>query len=123
MNLKNINFIRKKVGLNLQELSEKSGVPLGTLSKITAGITEDPKLATLQAIAGALDCTINDLINNDDNEALPHKETLTIENEDIELDKQIIEVFESLSQDNRAIAIKYARFLKQEENKNRISED
>ena len=38
-----------------------SGVPLGTLSKITAGITKDPKLQTLVSIARALHCTLNDL--------------------------------------------------------------
>lgn len=38
-----------------------SGVPVGTLSKIAAGITKDPKLETVKAIARALECTLDDL--------------------------------------------------------------
>lgn len=61
MGLEKINIIRRELGLSLDELSESSGVPMGTLSKITAGITKDPKLQTLVAIARALHCTLNDL--------------------------------------------------------------
>ena len=38
--LDNFNEMRRQSGLSLDELSEKSGVPKGTLSKISAGITE-----------------------------------------------------------------------------------
>ena len=69
MGLKKINAIRKKSGMSLYELSEKSGVPLGTLSKITAGITADPKIATLQAIAKALSCTIDDFIGDEEEQS------------------------------------------------------
>lgn len=55
-----INEIRKEKNISIDELSEKSGVPKGTLSKITAGITTSPTLDTVKAIARALDCRLDD---------------------------------------------------------------
>ncbi|MFR5717917.1 MAG: helix-turn-helix domain-containing protein [Anaerotignum faecicola] len=42
MGLEKINDMRKHIGMSIDDLSEKSGVPKGTLSKITAGITKNP---------------------------------------------------------------------------------
>jgi len=47
-------------------LSEKSGVPVNTIKKISAGITPNPGILTVQAICKALGCTVDDL--NDDPE-------------------------------------------------------
>lgn len=60
MGLEIINQLKKERGLTNEELSAKSGVPLGTLSKITSGITKDPKLETLKAIAKVLNCSLDD---------------------------------------------------------------
>lgn len=56
-----INEIRKKKGLSIDDLCERSGIPKGTLSKITAEITASPTLDTVRAIANALECTLDDL--------------------------------------------------------------
>lgn len=56
-----INEIRKSKNLSVDELCERSGIPKGTLSKITAGITTSPTLDTVRAIANALNCTLDDL--------------------------------------------------------------
>ncbi|MCI8594991.1 MAG: helix-turn-helix transcriptional regulator [Oscillospiraceae bacterium] len=56
-----INELRKQKGLSIDELCQKSGIPKGTLSKITAGITTSPTLDTVCAIANALECTLDDL--------------------------------------------------------------
>lgn len=56
-----INEIRKSKHLSIDELCERSGIPKGTLSKITAGITTSPTLDTVRAIANALNCTLDDL--------------------------------------------------------------
>ena len=48
--------------MTTEELSEKSGVPLGTLNKILAGQTIDPKFETLKAICKALDLTAKDIV-------------------------------------------------------------
>lgn len=55
-----INDIRKEKKISIDELCARSGVPKGTLSKITAGITTNPTLDTVQAIAKALECRLDD---------------------------------------------------------------
>lgn len=59
MGLEKINEIRKEKRMDLATLAELSGVPYGTLSKITAGITKDPKLETVKSIARTLGVTID----------------------------------------------------------------
>lgn len=54
-----VNEIRKSKGISIDELSAKSGIPKGTLSKITAGITANPTLDNVKAIAKALGCTLD----------------------------------------------------------------
>ena len=56
-----INEIRKEKKISIDELCARSGVPKGTLSKITAGITANPTLDTVRVIAQALGCTLDDL--------------------------------------------------------------
>lgn len=65
MGLEKIVEYKKKLGLTTEELSIRSGVPIGTLNKILSGATKDPKLETLKAIAKVLGLTLSDF---DDNE-------------------------------------------------------
>ena len=44
----------KEHKISYAELSEKSGVPIQTISKIFAGITPNPRIDTMQAIEKAL---------------------------------------------------------------------
>lgn len=60
MGLEKISEYKKKLGMTTEELSEKSGVPVGTLNKILSGATKDPKLETLKAIAKVLGLSLND---------------------------------------------------------------
>ena len=60
MGLEMIAIYKKKLGLTTEELSDKSGVPVGTLNKILSGATKDPKLETLKAIARVLGLSLND---------------------------------------------------------------
>ena len=39
---------RRQAGLTIDELSERSGVPKGTLNKIINGVTRDPQLETVK---------------------------------------------------------------------------
>ena len=55
------NEMRKKSGMSLDEISIKSGVPKGTLSKITAGITKAPPLETMRKLVYSMGYTLNDL--------------------------------------------------------------
>lgn len=45
-----------------ERLSELSGIPLGTLSKLMAGMSESPKLSNIIAICNALDCSLDYLV-------------------------------------------------------------
>lgn len=60
MGLEKIAEYKKKLNLTTEELSERSGIPVGTLNKILSGATKDPKLETLKAIAKVLGLTLND---------------------------------------------------------------
>lgn len=48
--------------MSIDELVEKSGIPKGTLSKITAGISTNPTLSTVEALCNALKCSLNDAV-------------------------------------------------------------
>jgi len=60
MGLEKIAELKKKLGITTEELSIRSGVPIGTLNKILNGTTKDPKLETLKAISKVLGCTLDD---------------------------------------------------------------
>ena len=60
MGLEKIAEYKKRLGITSEELSRRSGVPLGTLNKILSGDTKDPKLGTLKSIAMVLGCTLDD---------------------------------------------------------------
>lgn len=54
MTLEEMKRIKQEKGYSLAQLSEFSGVPLGTVQKIFSGETEHPRYATLQALEKAL---------------------------------------------------------------------
>lgn len=56
-----LSKFKKESGKTLKQISEESKVPLGTLNKIFAGQTRDPKLDTLKAIVHCLGHTLDDL--------------------------------------------------------------
>lgn len=62
MGLEKLSELRKQKGLTIDELARQSNVPKGTITKIFAGETQDPKLNTLKALCKVLGCTINDLV-------------------------------------------------------------
>lgn len=60
MGLEKIAELKKKLGITTEELSKRSGVPIGTLNKLLNGSTKDPKLETLKALARVLGCSLDD---------------------------------------------------------------
>lgn len=60
MGLEKINQLKKQKKLTNEELAALSGVPKGTIDKITSGATKDPKLETLKALARVLGCSLAD---------------------------------------------------------------
>ncbi|MBC8580420.1 helix-turn-helix domain-containing protein [Zhenhengia yiwuensis] len=60
----------------MKELSAKSGIPLGKLSKITSGITKDPKLETLKAIAKVLNCSLDNFDDGTNSSLLTNQDKI-----------------------------------------------
>lgn len=52
---------RKSIGLSIDQLVEKSGIPKSTLTKVLTGVSPNPSLETVKAIAYALGLSLNDL--------------------------------------------------------------
>ena len=73
MGLEKIAEYKKKLGITTEELSRRSGVPLGTLNKILSGATKDPKLETLKAMARVLGLSLDDF--DDTGKAVEKKPT------------------------------------------------
>ena len=78
MGLEKIEEYKRRLGMTTAALAEKSGIPKGTLDKILSGVTKDPKLETLKAIARVLGCTLDDF---DD---VPRIKTIAPSYEDVE---------------------------------------
>ena len=78
MGLDKIEEYKKKLGLTTAELAEKSGVPKGTLDKILSGVTKDPKLETLKAIARVLGLTLDDFDDEKSTVKTSYDELITV---------------------------------------------
>lgn len=59
--ISNLIQLKKKSGKTTKQISEESGVPLGTLNKLFAGQTQEPKFETIWAVVKALGFTLDDL--------------------------------------------------------------
>lgn len=64
MNVTLIRQLMREKKIGNKALAAKSGIPLGTLNKLIYGYTENPSLQTMQAIADALGCTLDELADN-----------------------------------------------------------
>ena len=60
-----IKRLKNEKKITNDQLAEMTGIPLSTLSKILAGISDSPKLINVIAIAEALGCSIDYLVNGD----------------------------------------------------------
>lgn len=101
MGLEIINQLKKDKGLTAEELSKKSGVPLGTLNKILSGVTKDPKLETLRALAKTLDCNLDDFDDNKNN----------LEKNNDKTNTEFLEILQSLNPDFKGYALKLIESL------------
>lgn len=61
-----IIYYKKKLGLKNKDISERTGLPVDTISRICTGKTRDPKYTTVKLIADAFDCSVDDLVGNDE---------------------------------------------------------
>ena len=79
-----IKQVKNEKKITNEKLSELTGIPLSTVSKILAGISDSPKLSNMVLIARALDCTLDYIVSgtpqNKNNYTLNEKEIEFIEN-------------------------------------------
>ena len=79
-----IKKIKSERKITNDMLSDMTGIPLGTLSKILAGFSESPKLANIVAICNALGCSLDYIISgtpeNNNNFTLEAGEIRLVEN-------------------------------------------
>ena len=82
-NIDRIKKLKSEKKITNDRLSELTGIPLGTLSKILAGISDSPKLVNIVAIADALGCTVDYIVSgipqNTNNYTLSEDEISLIE--------------------------------------------
>lgn len=78
-----IKQLKSRKKLTNEQLAERSGIPLGTLSKLLAGMNESPKLSNIVAICNALDCSVEYVVtgapDNTNNYTLTAEEIAHIE--------------------------------------------
>lgn len=60
--IERIKKIKSEKKITNEKLSEITGIPLGTLSKITAGISDSPKLSNIVSIADALGYSLDYIV-------------------------------------------------------------
>lgn len=60
--LDNLKRIKQEKNLSTAQLADKSNLPEKTVSRILKGTTVNPYLDTLDRLAGAMDCTIGDIL-------------------------------------------------------------
>ena len=82
--LDRIKKIKNEQKLTNNQLAERSGIPLGTLSKILAGMSDSPKLSNMIALCGALGCSVEYIVSgtpdNHNNYTLNAEEIRLVEN-------------------------------------------
>ena len=60
--IQRIKQLKSEKKITNDRLSELTGIPLGTLSKILAGISDSPKLCNIVSIAEALGCSLDYIV-------------------------------------------------------------
>ena len=100
-----INFKRKQLNLSVDDLVRISGIPKGTLSKITACINTNPKLSTIEALCIALNCSLDEAINFKNNCIQMNN----IENDDNK--KKLIHNYELMNENARHTLVEYSDFM------------
>lgn len=64
LDIKKIKNVMSRRNMGIKDLSVKSGVPLRTVNNILGGITANPTIDNMIAIAHALGCKVDDFVLN-----------------------------------------------------------
>lgn len=93
--LDRIKAIKSQRKITNEKLADMTGIPLGTLSKLLAGINDSPKLSNIIAISEALDCSLDYLITG-----IPqNSNNFTLDDDEI----QIIDRYRALDEYGRTM--------------------
>ena len=65
-----LDYYKSKKHLTNLQIASLTGIPISNIDKIFSGFNQNPTFITLQKISNILECTLDDLINYDDNEYL-----------------------------------------------------
>ena len=95
--LERIKKLKSHRKITNDKLSEMTGIPLGTLSKLLAGISDSPKLSNIVAISRALDCSLDWLITG----VPENTHNYTLEPDEISL----VESYRELDRYGRALTL------------------
>jgi transcriptional regulator with XRE-family HTH domain len=61
----NIKKFRKRLNLSQEELARKAGITYSTLIKLESGVNKNPTVKTLQQLAGALEVSLDQLVEGE----------------------------------------------------------
>ena len=67
-----LNEIRQSAGLSYQEIADKCNLSMSAVSKIFGGFRSNPTLELLVELAKALNCSIDDFVDWEDEKPLPY---------------------------------------------------
>ena len=95
--LERIKRLKSSRKITNDKLSEMTGIPLGTLSKLLAGISDSPKLSNIVAISRALDCSLDWLITG----VPENTNNYTLEPDEMTL----VEAYREMDQYGRALTL------------------
>ena len=95
--LERIKKLKSSRKITNDKLSEMTGIPLGTLSKLLAGISDSPKLSNIVAISRALDCSLDWLITG----VPENTNNYTLEPDEMTL----VEAYREMDQYGRALTL------------------
>jgi transcriptional regulator with XRE-family HTH domain len=66
--MNNIKFWRKYRGWSIRELARRADLSDVCIHSLETGLHKDPRISTLQKLAGALYVTVQDLIEGEDDD-------------------------------------------------------
>lgn len=100
--------LKKRSGKTTKQISEESGVPIGTLNKLFAGQTQDPKLETVRSVVHSLGYTLDDVLTEQRTPAPPGGEAGVLTVQEL---KRISAAMAQMNEEGRERVVEYAEDL------------
>ena len=109
-----LNELKQRNNYTIKIIAEKTGIPKSTLAKIFGGFNKNPTIDSLQKIAKALDCGLDDFIEYEEEPVSPdYTDRMVIKLAELVSErqeiKQLIEEAKLLTKDDVQILISMAK--------------